>query len=123
MADLDYMRNVNNTYGHLAGDVVLTGVAALLRRSVREYDVVARFGGEEFAFLLLEAAAFPVSTSSTPLKVTMSFGIAGRQRTGQSAEEILQHADQALYQAKRAGRNQVCLFAEPEQDGTGPAEA
>jgi len=139
MCDLDYMRNINNTYGHLAGDAVLTGIAALLRRSVREYDVVARFGGEEFAFLLLEAtpedvfprvdsiraaievASFTVSTSPTPLKATMSFGIAGRLRPGQTAEEILHNADQALYQAKRAGRNRVCLYVETAQDGAGAA--
>jgi len=137
MCDLDYMRNINNTYGHLAGDAVLIGVAALLRRSVREYDVVARFGGEEFAFLLLEAtpedvlprvesiraaieaAAFSVSTSPTPVKVTMSFGIAGRRHAGQSAEEMLQNADKALYQAKKAGRNRVCLFAETDEPSTG----
>ncbi len=130
MCDLDYLRNINNTYGHLAGDAVLMGVAALLRRSVRDYDVVARFGGEEFAFLLLEstaegvfprvdsiraaieAAAFPVSTSSAPLKVTMSFGIAGRSRPGQTAEELLHNADKALYRAKQSGRNRVCLLAE-----------
>jgi diguanylate cyclase (GGDEF)-like protein len=137
MCDLDYMRNINNTYGHLAGDAVLIGVAALLRRSVREYDVVARFGGEEFAFLLLEAtpedvlprvesiraaieaAVFSVSTSPIPVKVTMSFGIAGRRYAGQSAEEMLQNADKALYRAKQAGRNRVCLFVETEEHGAG----
>ncbi len=133
MADLDYLRNINNTYGHLAGDVVLTGIATLLRQAVRDYDSVARFGGEEFAIMLLEAtpedvrprvesiratieaAEFRVSTSPTPVKVTMSFGLAGRLRPGQSAEEILQNADKALYQAKQTGRNRVCLFAETEQ--------
>ena len=143
MADLDYLRNVNNTYGHLAGDVVLMGIADIIRRSFRDYDVVARFGGEEFAFLIpettpeqalsrvesvraaIEAAEFPVSTSPTPLKVTMSFGVAGRQRSGQKPEEILHNADQAVYQAKRAGRNRVCLFgqssrADPPQ-APGPA--
>jgi diguanylate cyclase (GGDEF)-like protein len=137
MADMDYLRNINNTYGHLAGDVVLSGIAALLRKSVREYDVVARFGGEEFAVLLpeatpqdvwsrvesmraaIEAAEFRVDSSPAPIKATMSFGIAGRQRPGQAAEEILQNADKALYQAKRAGRNRVCLFAELEQSNVG----
>ena len=137
MADLDYMRNVNNTYGHLAGDAVLTGISRLLRESVREYDMVARFGGEEFAILLpeatpeqvrsriealraaIETAAFEVSTSATPLKVTMSFGIAGRRRPGQKAEEIVQNADKALYQAKQAGRNRVCLFDESMPDAAG----
>jgi diguanylate cyclase (GGDEF)-like protein len=128
MADLDYLRNINNTYGHLAGDAVLIGIAKIIRESAREYDVVARFGGEEFAFLLpettpeqawpkveairaaIEAAEFPVSTSPTPLKVTMSFGIAGRQRSGQTPEEIVHNADVAVYQAKLAGRNRTSLF-------------
>ena len=55
MADLDLLRNVNNTYGHLAGDVVLTGIGQLIRRTVREYDIPSRFGGEEFCIVLLEA--------------------------------------------------------------------
>jgi len=54
MADLDLLRNINNSYGHLAGDVVLAGVAQILSRAVREYDIVARFGGEEFAILMPE---------------------------------------------------------------------
>jgi diguanylate cyclase (GGDEF)-like protein len=132
MADLDYLRNINNTYGHLAGDAVLVGIAKIIRESAREYDVVARFGGEEFAFLLpettpeqalpyigairaaIEAAEFPVSTSPTPLKVTMSFGIAGRQGPGQKAEEIVHNADVAVYQAKQAGRNRASLFSQGE---------
>ena len=137
MADLDYLRNINNTYGHLAGDVVITGIAKIIRESAREYDVVARFGGEEFSFLLpettpeqalphietmraaIQAAEFPVSTSPTPLQVTMSFGIAGRQRPGQKPDEIVHNADVAVYQAKRAGRNRACLFSQDDQAGPG----
>ena len=57
MADLDLLRNVNNTYGHLAGDAVLVGIGKIIRESVREYDLPARFGGEEFSIVLLEANA------------------------------------------------------------------
>lgn len=130
MADLDYLRNVNNSYGHLAGDAVLIGVANIIRRAVREFDVVARFGGEEFSFMMLETtpmqalthieairraietAEFFVSTSPNPIKVTMSFGISGRVRSGQTVEELIHQADLAAYQAKQAGRNRVFIYKE-----------
>ena len=88
MADMDLLRQVNNTYGHLAGDVVLQGIANILQQGARDYDIVARFGGEEFAVLLpetslnkaftvaeelrqtIEASSFSVSTSVDPIKVT-----------------------------------------------------
>ena len=97
MLDLDLLRNVNNTYGHLAGDEVLIGIARILKQSVREYDVVARFGGEEFAIMLpettieqsferaenvrtaIEGAEFTIPTSVTPIKVTISLGLAERE--------------------------------------------
>ena len=128
MCDLDLLRNINNTYGHLAGDLVLIQTAKILQSQVREYDVVARFGGEEFCILmpettaeeaqprieelraLVQAADFKVSTSVTPIKATMSFGIADRRGVLQSAEAILHAADLAVYQAKLDGRNRVCRF-------------
>jgi diguanylate cyclase (GGDEF)-like protein len=94
MADLDLLRDINNTYGHLAGDAVLAGVAKVFREQLREYDVPARFGGEEFSILLPEttpdkaaeiaerirravaATDFDVSTSSEPIRATISLGIA-----------------------------------------------
>ena len=123
MADLDLLRNINNTYGHLAGDEVLKGVADILKHTVREYDLVARFGGEEFAILMpeaeidkaieraehirktIESARFIVPTSVQPIKVTMSFGISKRENFEQSPEEIIHHADTALYRSKLNGRN------------------
>jgi len=125
MADLDFLRNINNTYGHLAGDEVLKGIATILRSSVREYDVVARFGGEEFAILLpeatsekaferaefirktIEANSFVIPTSVDPIKVTMSLGVATRDDFEQSGEEIIHNADTALYHSKVKGRNLV----------------
>ena len=92
MLDLDLLRNINNTYGHLAGDEVLIGIARILKQSVREYDVVARFGGEEFAIMLpettiqqsferaeiirhaIEGIEFTIPTSVTPIKATISLG-------------------------------------------------
>jgi diguanylate cyclase (GGDEF)-like protein/putative nucleotidyltransferase with HDIG domain len=129
MADLDLLRNINNTYGHLAGDEVLIKIASILKESVREYDVVARFGGEEFAILMpetdshkaferaekirqnIERTAFVISTSVTPIKVTISIGIAGRERFDQPAQEIIHNADTALYHSKLKGRNQSYICA------------
>ncbi len=132
MADVDLLRNINNTYGHLAGDTVLIGIANILRQSVRDYDVVARFGGEEYAILMpetslqealplierlraaVDSARFEVSTNVTPLSATMSFGVAEREHFGQDAEEIIHNADLAVYQSKATTRNRVCYFSANE---------
>jgi diguanylate cyclase (GGDEF)-like protein/putative nucleotidyltransferase with HDIG domain len=128
LADLDLLRNINNTYGHLAGDEVLIGMAKALKASVREYDVVCRFGGEEFAILLpettlsqaferaelirkkIEETEFPVPTSTTPIRATMSFGIAQREDFGQAPDEIVHNADLALYHSKLSGRNRSYAY-------------
>ena len=125
MADLDLLRNINNTYGHLAGDEVILGIAKILKRSVREYDVVARFGGEEFSILLpettiekaferaelmrkeIENAEFAIPTSILPIRATMSFGVSCRERFDQETKDILHSADLALYKSKYNGRNRV----------------
>ncbi|MEP6894224.1 MAG: diguanylate cyclase [Chloroflexota bacterium] len=123
LADLDLLRNINNTYGHLAGDEVLIGMAKAMKNSVRDYDVVCRFGGEEFAILLpettlsqahertelirktIENTEFSIPTSTTPIRATMSFGIAHRENFTQTADEITHNADLALYHSKLNGRN------------------
>jgi diguanylate cyclase (GGDEF)-like protein/putative nucleotidyltransferase with HDIG domain len=127
MADLDLLRNINNSYGHLAGDTVLCGVAEILQRSVRTYDVVARFGGEEFVILMpevapeealsrlevirraIEEAAFQVATDIEPIHATMSFGVAGLEHPDQTVEQILHNADLAVYYSKLNGRNRISL--------------
>jgi diguanylate cyclase (GGDEF)-like protein len=128
MADLDLLRNINNTYGHLAGDEVLMGVAKILKQSIREYDVAARFGGEEFAILLpettiqqayeriesirktIEGIEFTIPTSDSPIRATMSFGIACRETLSQTIDEIIHNADAALYHSKLSGRNQAYAY-------------
>jgi diguanylate cyclase (GGDEF)-like protein/putative nucleotidyltransferase with HDIG domain len=125
MADLDLLRNINNTYGHLAGDEVLIGVAKIIKQNVREYDIVARFGGEEYSILMpettveqayeransirhmVEQAMFPIPTSVTPIRATLSLGVAGRENFAQNAKEIIHNADTALYYSKLKGRNRV----------------
>jgi len=125
MADLDLLRDINNTYGHLAGDAVLQGIAEVFRAELRHYDVPARFGGEEFAILLPETQAeqafeiaerirrqvamrsFDVETSSEPIKATVSIGVAAFPRDGSDANELIHQADLAVYRAKLQGRNRV----------------
>ncbi|MHB8469313.1 MAG: diguanylate cyclase [Gaiellaceae bacterium] len=125
MADLDLLREVNNSFGHLAGDAVLEGIAEIFRSQLRQYDVPARFGGEEFSILLPEttseqafeiaerirravaAAAFDVETAGEPIHVTVSIGVATLGRDGDDANELIHQADLAVYRAKLQGRNRV----------------
>ncbi|MGE5691338.1 MAG: diguanylate cyclase [Pseudomonadota bacterium] len=125
MADLDLLRDINNTYGHLAGDAVLNGIADVFRAQLRHYDVPARFGGEEFSILLpetppeqaLEIAerirravaerAYEVETASEPIHATVSIGVAAFPKDAMDANELLHQADLAVYRAKLQGRNRV----------------
>jgi diguanylate cyclase (GGDEF)-like protein/putative nucleotidyltransferase with HDIG domain len=125
MADLDLLRDINNTYGHLAGDAVLKGIAATFRAQLRHYDVPARFGGEEFSILLPETSpetaleiaerirravaesTFEVETSSEPIRATVSLGVAGFPKDATDTNELIHQADLAVYRAKLQGRNRV----------------
>jgi diguanylate cyclase (GGDEF)-like protein/putative nucleotidyltransferase with HDIG domain len=127
MADLDLLRTINNTYGHLAGDIVLTGVGEAIRRTIRGNDIAGRFGGEEFAIILpdlsakeanmlaerirlaIETLRFDVSTSPTPIGATMSLGVACFPADGDNTTSLTQAADVAVYQAKINGRNRVVM--------------
>jgi len=127
MADLDLLRDINNTYGHLAGDAILAGVADVFRRELRDYDVAARFGGEEFSLILpatsMEGARLVADLICTsvyqlgipnrgaPLeRVTVSIGGATCSLSQvESHETLLEAADLALYEAKRMGKNQAVL--------------
>jgi diguanylate cyclase (GGDEF)-like protein/putative nucleotidyltransferase with HDIG domain len=125
MVDLDLLREINNTYGHLAGDAVICAVADVFRSQLRHYDVAARFGGEEFSILLpetpvekaLEIAerirravaerSVDVSTSSEPIHATVSIGIASFPSDGADQNALVHQADLAVYRAKLQGRNRV----------------
>jgi diguanylate cyclase (GGDEF)-like protein len=125
MADLDLFKKVNDTYGHLAGDAVLQECARRIVASVRPYDSVGRYGGEEFTILMpecrLEEAAeraeqvreaiaqSPVATPAGPISVTCSFGVGAAGSLASKPEELVQSADLALYRAKAHGRN--CVVA------------
>ena len=126
LCDIDHFKSVNDSFGHLIGDEVLRETAKRLLASVRSYDFVGRYGGEEFlvvlnncdpAFAMARAeeirntiAQHPVETSSGPVTVTMSLGLLLSHEWGsRSVEALLQEADKALYSAKAAGRNCVQL--------------
>ncbi|MBI3726380.1 sensor domain-containing diguanylate cyclase [bacterium] len=126
MIDLDHFKLVNDTYGHRAGDRVLKAVAQTLRRAIRDYDTLARWGGEEFAIVLtdtgkksaIEAAErFRKEIAEAPVQlqesepprpgITASMGVATYPDDATDPRELLQKADMALYRSKEGGRNRV----------------
>lgn len=127
IADIDHFKRVNDSYGHEAGDAVLRHVSRLLQDRVRPVDVCARFGGEEIVILcprtgldgarllaerLREAiAAAPLRHDGLDIAVTASFGVASHPRTVPDSDALLGAADEALYAAKREGRNRVSVAA------------
>jgi len=113
VADLDRFKELNDRRGHLAGDVALRAIAALLRRELRTVDVVARLGGDEFAMLLpdvgeaearLAAERLIRSVASSPVDVGMSLGVSVHGDDGNTLDELISAADQRLYDMKRASR-------------------
>ncbi|MFC5746976.1 GGDEF domain-containing protein [Actinomadura rugatobispora] len=127
LIDIDHFKRVNDTHGHLVGDEVLVGVATTLCGQLRDYDVVGRFGGEEFVVLLpgadtVEACRvaerlrgrvrrLAVPAEEGTVGVTISVGVALFRMHGQDLIELLAAADLALYRAKQSGRDRVCLPA------------
>jgi len=140
MCDLDHFKRVNDQYGHGAGDDVLREVARRLQHSVRSYDMVGRYGGEEFLVVLNRcdsSSAFaraenlrtaicekPIETRSATLSVTLSIGLAlSTDFLNRPADDIIHKADAALYEAKKAGRNCVRMARlESEAEKAGSAE-
>ncbi len=130
MCDLDRFKSVNDTYGHPVGDLVLQTISRLILQTVRQSDLVARFGGEEIIILLPETtlqagealaerlrqqiAAERIAINEHAISLTASFGVCGGNPANcqieaqRAIETLIELADQALYQAKQAGRNRVC---------------
>ncbi len=126
MVDVDQFKDVNDRHGHLFGDFVLTELAKILQASVREIDICARYGGDEFMVVLPQThfsgsltvadriwratASHPFRDASTGAHVTVSIGVSFYPNKNVSTlEQLVGFADQALYQAKREGRNRICL--------------
>lgn len=125
-ADVDHFKVINDTYGHPVGDQILVEVAQLLQQELRRSDYIYRYGGDEFVLVLLgsniessrkraeqireKCAKIVVNDEGNHLGVTMSFGIASYPVHGKNLEDIIMKADQALYDAKRLGRNQVRVW-------------
>ena len=133
LLDVDHFKQVNDTYGHPFGDRMLTAVAEAMALSLRAGDSACRYGGEEFAIILAESgreqaygvglrvrervAALELTAAGKPVKRTISIGLASSDDfapEGLSAEAILDGADRALYNAKRSGRDRVCLASYEE---------
>ena len=127
MVDVDHFKRFNDTYGHDVGDMVLRELAKFLQGQVRESDIVCRYGGEEMTLILINTPlditkqrAENICSGIRELSlqnqgevlpsVTVSLGVASFPLDGTTGEEIFQKADQALYQAKKAGRNQVVVY-------------
>ena len=136
LADIDHFKRVNDSLGHLAGDAVLREVAGRLRKHVRPYDYVGRYGGEEFLIVLpecplratrnaaerMQKAVFqePVVLAEGPVNVTISLGVTGyAQGEPDDLQALIRAADGALYRAKAAGRNRV-MVAESADFGEDP---
>lgn len=125
LTDIDFFKKINDTYGHPVGDIVLKGVSKIIGESIREIDIASRYGGEEFAVILpgtegegatniaerLRKAVMDkeFSADGKSFHVTISIGIAIYPSDAKSKEELIERADQALYNAKHGGRNRTVL--------------
>ncbi len=123
MIDIDHFKNINDNHGHTVGDSVLKTIARLLQKTIREVDILARIGGEEFAIILPQTAieeasnlaerirqrieAERIQHNTLQINITASFGIAACMAEEDDLEKMLTKADDALYIAKKKGRNQV----------------
>ncbi len=125
LLDVDHFKRINDTYGHAAGDAALVKIAKCLRQTVRGSDMLFRYGGEEFVVLLSNTAsdgaellaqrllyriaAMDCSDIAPGLRITTSIGVATLNHPEETPEQMLKRADEALYRAKRQGRNRVAV--------------
>ncbi len=127
--DIDFFKSINDSHGHAIGDEILRGFASRLKANVRGIDLACRYGGEEFVVIMPETdvafayavaerlrqnvadVPFAISSGGGPLTVTVSIGVTSIERPDETADSILKRADQALYRAKRDGRNRVVAEA------------
>jgi diguanylate cyclase (GGDEF)-like protein len=128
MLDIDHFKKVNDTYGHQHGDAVLCEIAQRLRDNLRPTDLLGRYGGEEFVALLIRTPSsgvgpvaerlvtsireYPIKSNGVTISVTISLGAASLTEKIANLDELLSHADQALYTAKQLGRNRWAAWDE-----------
>ncbi|WP_373034123.1 GGDEF domain-containing protein [Sulfurovum sp.] len=126
LLDLDHFKSINDSYGHQSGDQVLIHFVKIIEKTIRKSDIFARIGGEEFAILLsqtdydtaydfaekirTEIENMTVQYEGKEISVTTSIGISKNSKTDNSFDDMFTRADQAMYQAKKAGRNQTCYI-------------
>ncbi len=132
LLDLDHFKSVNDTYGHLVGDLVLKETAQRLGKNVRSFDSIGRYGGDEFFIALpncdgsqvrrraerirLALASQPIRIGDAEIRVTVSIGAVTAAAPEQTISEVLAAADAALYKAKAAGRNRIAYWGESTRD-------
>jgi len=120
MIDIDDFKKFNDTYGHQAGDAILMDISNIFREAARKIDIIARYGGEEFAIILpntkkqealvlAERLRKSVEASNRLKDITISIGVASFPGDAEEKEPLISKADRALYEAKRTGKNKVCV--------------
>jgi len=127
MIDIDHFKKINDTYGHDVGDIVLSKVAEIIKKSVRESDFVIRYGGEEFMVILIDVAkgkskdvaekirkiieSSHIPVGNIDITPTVSIGVAEFPDDSEDIHQVIKFADIALYEAKRTGRNKTVVFS------------
>jgi diguanylate cyclase (GGDEF)-like protein len=133
MMDVDGLKSINDRYGHYQGDIVLRGVAGVIKANLRGIDVAARYGGDEFVALLTEtdptgawvvaekirqvASELSLEAGGQRITTSLSIGVVSYPEDGQTADELMIAADEAMYSSKRLGKNRVVGYVRPSDSG------